>query len=129
MSIQQKIENLRTELHQYNYHYYTLDQSLISDSEFDQKLKDLQELEKKHPEFFDPNSPTIRVGGQITKNFPNVTHEFRMYSLDNSYDFQDLEDWHQRLTKTLETENIEFVTELKYKNHTRYSIKITRRFS
>lgn len=114
MSIQQKIENLRTELHQYNYHYYTLDQSLISDSEFDQKLKELQELEKKHPEFFDPNSPTIRVGGQITKNFPNVTHEFRMYSLDNSYDFQDLEDWHQRLTKTLETENIEFVTELKY---------------
>ena len=114
MSIQQKIENLRTELHQYNYHYYTLDQSLISDSEFDRKLKDLQELEKKHPEFFDPNSPTIRVGGQITKNFPNVAHEFRMYSLDNSYDFQDLEDWHQRLTKTLETENIEFVTELKY---------------
>ena len=114
MSIQQKIENLRAELHQYNYHYYTLDQSLISDSEFDQKLKELQGLEKKHPEFFDPNSPTIRVGGQITKNFPNVTHEFRMYSLDNSYDFQDLEDWHQRLTKTLETENIEFVTELKY---------------
>ena len=114
MSIQQKIENLRTELHQYNYHYYTLDQSLISDSEFDRKLKDLQELEKKHPEFFDPNSPTIRVGGQITKNFPNVAHEFRMYSLDNSYDFQDLEDWHQRLTKTVETENIEFVTELKY---------------
>ena len=114
MSIQQKIENLRAELHQYNYHYYTLDQSLISDSEFDQKLKELQGLEKKHPEFFDPNSPTIRVGGQITKNFPNITHEFRMYSLDNSYDFQDLEDWHQRLTKTLETENIEFVTELKY---------------
>ena len=114
MSIQQKIENLRTELHQYNYHYYTLDQSLISDSEFDQKLKALQELEKKHPEFFDPNSPTIRVGGQITKNFPNITHEFRMYSLDNSYDFQDLEDWYQRLIKTLETENIEFVTELKY---------------
>ena len=114
MSIQQKIENLRTELHQYNYHYYTLDQSLISDSEFDQKLKELQELEKKHPEFFDPNSPTIRVGGQITKNFPNITHEFRMYSLDNSYDFQDLEDWYQRLIKTLETENIEFVTELKY---------------
>ena len=114
MSIQQKIENLRAELHQYNYHYYTLDQSLISDSEFDKKLKELQELEKKHPEFFDSNSPTIRVGGQITKNFPNVTHEFRMYSLDNSYDFQDLEDWPQRLTKTLETENIEFVTELKY---------------
>ena len=114
MSIQQKIENLRTELHQYNYHYYTLDQSLISDSEFDQKLKELQELEKKHPEFFDPNPPTIRVGGQITKNFPNITHEFRMYSLDNSYDFQDLEDWYQRLIKTLETENIEFVTELKY---------------
>lgn len=114
MSIQQKIENLRKELHQHNYNYYILDQTTISDFEFDQKLKELQELEKSYPEFFDPNSPTMRVGGEITKNFPNIAHEFRMYSLDNSYDFQDLEDWYQRLVKTLETEEIEFVTELKY---------------
>lgn len=114
MSIQQKIEDLRKELHQHNYNYYTLDNPTISDFEFDQKLKELQELEKAHPEFFDPNSPTVRVGGEITKNFPTVAHQFRMYSLDNSYDFQDLDDWYQRLVKILETEDIEFVTELKY---------------
>lgn len=114
MSIQQKIEDLRKELHQHNHNYYTLDNPTISDFEFDQKLKELQELEKAHPEFFDPNSPTVRVGGEITKNFPTVAHQFRMYSLDNSYDFQDLDDWYQRLVKILETEDIEFVTELKY---------------
>ncbi|MDO4763559.1 MAG: NAD-dependent DNA ligase LigA [Flavobacteriaceae bacterium] len=114
MSIQQKIEDLRKELHQHNYNYYTLDLPTISDFEFDQKLKELQALEKSHPEFFDANSPTMRVGGQITKNFPTITHAFRMYSLDNSYDFQDLEDWHQRLIKILETNEIEFVVELKY---------------
>lgn len=114
MSVQQKIEELRKELHQHNYNYYTLDEPSISDFEFDQKLKELQDLEKKHPEFYDSNSPTIRVGGQITKNFPTIPHEFRMYSLDNSYDFEDLEDWHQRLIKILATEEIEFVTELKY---------------
>lgn len=114
MSIQQKIESLRKELHQHNYNYYILDTPIISDYEFDQKLKELQELEKKYPEFFDANSPTMRVGGQITKNFPTISHEFRMYSLDNSYDFQDLEDWYQRLTKVLNTDEIEFVTELKY---------------
>lgn len=114
MFIQQKIEELRKELHQHNYNYYILDAPVISDFEFDQKLKELQELEEKYPEFFDVNSPTMRVGGQITKNFPTITHEFRMYSLDNSYDFQDLEDWYQRLVKTLNTNEIEFVTELKY---------------
>lgn len=114
MFIQQKIEDLRKELHQHNYNYYILDAPIISDFEFDQKLKELQELEEKYPEFFDMNSPTMRVGGQITKNFPTITHEFRMYSLDNSYDFQDLEDWYQRLVKILNTNEIEFVTELKY---------------
>ena len=114
MSIQQKIEELREELHQHNYNYYVLDEPAISDFEFDQKLKELQELEQQHPEFYDANSPTMRVGGQITKHFPTVAHEFRMYSLDNSYDFQDLEDWYIRLVKILETEEIQFVTELKY---------------
>ena len=108
-NIQQKIEELRAELHQHNYNYYTLDEPTISDFEFDQKLKELQELEEKYPEFYDSNSPTSRVGGGITKNFPTVQHQFRMYSLDNSYDFNDLEDWEKRVQKTL-NEPVEFVT-------------------
>lgn len=112
-NIQQKIEELRTELHQYNYDYYILDEATISDFEFDLKLKELQELEKQHPQYHDPNSPTLRVGGEITKNFPTTAHQFRMYSLDNSYDFEDLEDWEKRIIKTIE-EPVEFVAELKY---------------
>lgn len=112
-NIQKKIEDLRTELHQHNYNYYTLDEPTISDFEFDLKLKELQELEKNHPEFYDSNSPTLRVGGEITKNFPTVQHQFRMYSLDNSYDFNDLEDWEKRIEKTL-NEQVEYVAELKY---------------
>ena len=111
--IQQKIEALRTELHQHNYNYYILDGATISDFEFDLKLKELQELEKNHPEFSDLNSPTLRVGGEITKNFPTIQHQFRMYSLDNSYDFDDLEDWEKRIVKTIE-DPVEFVAELKY---------------
>ena len=112
-NIQKKIEDLREELHQHNYNYYTVDEPTISDFEFDLKLKELQELEAKHPEFYDSNSPTLRVGGEITKNFPTVQHQFRMYSLDNSYDFDDLEDWEKRIEKTL-NEKVEFVAELKY---------------
>lgn len=112
-NIQQKIEQLREELHQHNYNYYILDEPTISDFEFDAKLKELQDLELAHPEFYDPNSPTLRVGGGITKNFPAVQHQFRMYSLDNSYDFNDLEDWEKRIIKTIE-EPVEFVAELKY---------------
>ncbi|WP_373739065.1 NAD-dependent DNA ligase LigA [Kaistella sp.] len=112
-NIQQKIEDLRTELHQHNYNYYILDEATISDFEFDLKLIELQELEKNHPEFYDANSPTLRVGGEITKNFPTIQHQFRMYSLDNSYDFEDLEDWEKRIVKTIE-DPVEFVAELKY---------------
>lgn len=112
-NIQQKIEQLRDELHQHNYNYYVLDEPTISDFEFDAKLKELQELELMHPEFFDANSPTLRVGGGITKNFPTIQHQFRMYSLDNSYDFNDLEDWERRIIRTID-EPVEFVAELKY---------------
>lgn len=112
-NIQQKIEELREELHQHNYNYYILDEPSISDFEFDIKLKELQDLEAQHPEFHDPNSPTLRVGGGITKNFPTIQHQFRMYSLDNSYDFDDLEDWEKRIIKTID-EPVEFVAELKY---------------
>ena len=85
VSIQQKIHNLRTELNQHNYNYYVLDNETISDFEFDQKLKELAQLELENPSFFDVNSPTQRVGGEITKNFKTVTHQNRMFSLDNSY--------------------------------------------
>ncbi|MGZ5273824.1 MAG: DNA ligase LigA-related protein, partial [Kaistella sp.] len=112
-NIQQRIEELRKELHEHNYSYYTLDEPTVSDFEFDLKLKELQELEAAHPEFYDSNSPTSRVGGEVTKNFPTVQHQFRMYSLDNSYDFDDLEDWEKRIQKTLD-EPVEFVAELKY---------------
>lgn len=112
-NIQQKIEQLRKELHQHNENYYLLDEPTISDFEFDQLLKELQDLEAKHPEFYDANSPSVRVGGGITKVFPTIQHQFRMYSLDNSYDFDDLEDWEKRITKTI-TGPVEFVAELKY---------------
>lgn len=113
MTIEERIQHLRKELHQYNYQYYILDEPTISDFEFDQKLRQLQDLEREHPQFADANSPTQRVGGGITKSFPTVQHDFRMYSLDNSYDFDDLEDWISRMKKTVDAP-IEFVAELKY---------------
>lgn len=113
MNIQEKIHALREELNQYNYNYYILDAPIISDFEFDQKLKELLDLEKEYPQFFDVNSPTQRVGGGITKNFPTVVHENRMYSLDNSYSIEDLQDWEKRIEKALD-EDVEFVCELKY---------------
>ncbi|MGO4910966.1 NAD-dependent DNA ligase LigA [Leeuwenhoekiella sp. W20_SRS_FM14] len=113
MDTQQKIQTLREELRQHNYNYYVLDKPEIDDFTFDQKLKELQELEKAHPEFFDANSPSLRVGGQITKNFNTVKHETRMYSLDNSYSLEDLEDWEKRIKKMVDGE-VEYVCELKY---------------
>jgi len=114
MEIKQKIESLRTELREHNYNYYVLDSATISDFEFDMKLKELQALEAKHPEFYDASSPTLRVGGTITKNFETVVHEHRMYSLDNSYSKEDLEDWEKRIQKILGDAPVEFTCELKY---------------
>ena len=113
MDIKQKIQQLRTELTQHNYSYYVLDNPTISDYEFDMKLKELQELEAKHPEFFDPTSPTVRVGGEVTKNFETVVHENRMYSLDNSYSKEDLQDWEVRIKKMVDGP-VEYTCELKY---------------
>ena len=90
--MKEKIEQLTKELNQHNYNYYILDNPTITDFEFDEKLKELQDLEKQYPQWANPNSPTQRVGGGITKNFPTIQHQFRMYSLDNSYDFNDLEE-------------------------------------
>ena len=114
MSVLETITNLRAELNQHNYNYYVLDNPTISDFEFDQKLKHLQELELQHPEFFDENSPTQRVGGTITKNFETVVHEHRMYSLDNSYSKEDLQDWENRIQKVLGDVPLEYTCELKY---------------
>ncbi|PHR14626.1 MAG: DNA ligase (NAD(+)) LigA [Aequorivita sp.] len=113
MNIEQQITTLRNELREHNYNYYVLDTPTISDFEFDQKLKQLQEMEKAHPEFHDPNSPTLRVGGEITKNFETVPHTYRMFSLDNSYSKEDLEDWEKRIEKMVDGK-VEFTCELKY---------------
>ncbi len=115
IEIEKKIQNLRKELQEHNYNYYVLDNPLISDFEFDIKLKELQQLEEDHPEFYDENSPTLRVGGAVTDKFNTVRHEFRMYSLDNTYNKEELEDWEKRLYKVLgEEADIEYVCELKY---------------
>lgn len=114
MDVLTTIKNLRDELNQHNYNYYVLDNPTISDFEFDQKLKQLQDLESQHPEFYDESSPTQRVGGEITKNFETVPHENRMYSLDNSYSKEELVEWVQRCQKNLGDVPLEFTCELKY---------------
>lgn len=113
MKPQQQIQSLREELRQHNYNYYVLDNPTIEDYEFDIKLKQLQELEAKHPEFYDAQSPTLRVGGEVTKNFETVVHEHRMYSLDNSYSLEDLQDWETRIRKMVDGD-ISYTCELKY---------------
>ena len=112
--IQQNIENLRNELHLHNYNYYVLDNPVISDYEFDMKLNDLIVLENKYPEFYDNNSPTLRLGGSLIKNFNTVLHDFPMYSLDNSYSKDDLEKWNDRIFKNIGDENLQYLCELKF---------------
>ncbi|MES2545730.1 MAG: NAD-dependent DNA ligase LigA [Bacteroidota bacterium] len=114
MDIQNTIRTLREELHLHNHNYYVLDNPTISDFDFDTKLKQLQELENSNPDFFDENSPTQRVGGTVTKNFQTVKHEYRMYSLDNSYSKEDLIDWEKRIQKVLGDVPLEYTCELKY---------------
>ncbi|WP_367770226.1 NAD-dependent DNA ligase LigA [Flavobacterium sp. WC2421] len=114
MDIQNSIKTLREELNQHNYNYYVLDKPVVSDYEFDIKLKELLDLENKHPEYFDENSPSQRVGGSITKNFQTVPHEYRMYSLDNSYSKEDLMEWEKRIQKVLGEVPLQYTCELKY---------------
>ena len=114
MNPHQQIQALRDELNQHNYKYYVLDKPTISDFEFDQKLKLLQELETQNPDFFDENSPTQRVGGSITKNFATLVHENRMYSLDNSYSLEELNEWETRNQKLLGNIPLSYTCELKY---------------
>ena len=113
MTTEQQILALRKELQAHNHNYYVLDNPTISDYEFDIKLKELQSLEAIHPEYDDPNSPTHRVGGAVTKNFETIVHTHRMYSLDNSYSKEDLQDWETRIKKLVDGD-VSYTCELKY---------------
>ena len=113
MNIESKIYQLRDSLHRHNYLYYMLDRPEISDLEFDKMLKDLEELEKKYPDYKDLNSPTQRVGSSLNNDFDSVEHNFPMYSLENSYSKEELIKWKDRLVKILNTDNISFSCELK----------------
>jgi DNA ligase (NAD+) len=114
MNIEEQIKKLREELHDHNYRYYVLDAAVISDYDFDMKLKELQALEEAHPEFLDETSPTMRVGGTVTKNFNTIAHEQRMYSLDNSYSKEELLEWEQRVKRNLGDAVVNYTCELKY---------------
>ena len=111
--IKDQIETLRRELEQHNYNYYVLSAPTISDFEFDARLKELQALEAANPEFFDPNSPTQRVGSDIVSGFKQVRHIYPMLSLGNTYSEGEVRDFYERVRKTL-NEEFELVCELKY---------------
>jgi DNA ligase (NAD+) len=113
-TIEQQIRSLREELHRYNHQYYVLSQPAISDYEFDQKMEQLSELEAKHPEYADPNSPTQRVGSDLTKNFVQVKHRYPMLSLSNTYSESEVHEFYARVEKLLGSKDFEIVCELKF---------------
>lgn len=113
-TIEQEIRSLREELNRYNYQYYVLSEPTISDFDFDQKLKDLSRLEAEHPEYFDSNSPTLRVGSDLTKSFKQVKHTYPMLSLSNTYSEGEVTEFYRRVEKSLGTRDIEIVCELKF---------------
>ena len=108
-----KILALRKKLHEYNHEYYVNSRSLISDYEFDLLLKELELLEDKFPAYSDENSPTKRVGGEVTKSFDSHAHEYPMLSLSNSYSKQDIIDFDERIKKIIDVP-FEYICELKY---------------
>ncbi|MDI9604978.1 MAG: NAD-dependent DNA ligase LigA [Bacteroidota bacterium] len=112
-SIKQQIERLRAELHEHNYNYYVLSRPVISDFEFDRRMRQLMELEVAHPEYYDPNSPSVRVGSDISNRFTQVEHRFPMLSLQNSYSEGEVADFYNRVQRAL-NEPFEIVSELKY---------------
>ena len=108
-----RVKELSDLLHHYNYLYYVKNESAVSDYEFDQLLKELEALEQQFPDLADENSPTKRVGGDITKNFETVKHKYPMLSLSNTYSKEEIVEWEERIKKTIESD-IEYVCELKY---------------
>ena len=114
MDEKQRIEQLRRELHDHNYKYYVLNQPEISDYDFDQLMHELQDLEARHPEMADPNSPTQRVGSDLQSEFRQVAHKYPMLSLANTYSEQDVRDWYESVSKGLAGEPFEVCCEMKY---------------
>ncbi len=113
MTVKEKINQLRADLHRHNYNYYVLNAPEISDKEFDNRMRELQELEKEHPEYQDDNSPTMRVGSDLNKNFTQVAHKYPMLSLGNTYSESEVTDFYDRVKKAL-NEDFEICCELKY---------------
>ncbi len=113
MTVKEKIDQLRAELHLHNYNYYVLNAPEISDKEFDDKMRELQDLEKEHPEYQDENSPTMRVGSDLNKNFTQISHKYPMLSLGNTYSESEVTDFYDRVKKAL-NEDFEICCELKY---------------
>ncbi len=113
MNVKERIDFLRKEINEHNHSYYVLDTPIISDFEFDSLLNELQNLENLHPEYFDINSPTQRVGGETIEGFNSVIHKYKMLSLGNTYTEKDLLDFDERLKKITD-QNIKYVCELKY---------------
>lgn len=111
--IENKIKSLREELEQHNYRYYVLSMPTISDKQYDEMMKELQFLEEQHPAFFDPHSPTQRVGSDLSKEFEQVPHRYPMLSLGNTYSREEVRDFYERTARTL-NEPFEIVAELKY---------------
>ena len=114
MSTKEEIELLRQQLHQHNYNYYVLNQPTISDYEFDQMMRKLQDLEMFFPQFYDPNSPTQRVGSDINQAFKQVPHKYPMLSLANTYSISEVRDFYQRVSNGLNGESFDIVAEMKY---------------
>ena len=114
MTETEKIQTLRRQLHEHNHRYYVLNSPIISDQEFDFMMHELQDLEAKHPEMYDANSPTMRVGSDITKEFKQVSHRYPMLSLANTYNEHDIEEWYNQVKRGLEDEDFEICCEMKY---------------
>ena len=114
MNEQDRILNLRKELHEHNRRYYVLNQPIISDQQFDFMMHELQELEARHPELADPNSPTQRVGSDLNQQFKQVAHKFPMLSLANTYNADDVREWYYQVTKGLDGQPFEVCCEMKY---------------
>ena len=114
MNEQDRILTLRKELHEHNRRYYVLNQPIISDQQFDFMMHELQELEARHPELADPNSPTQRVGSDLNQQFKQVAHKFPMLSLANTYNAEDVREWYNQVTKGLDGQPFEVCCEMKY---------------
>jgi DNA ligase (NAD+) len=112
--IEKRIKDLRDRLDKYNYQYYVLDQPSISDIEFDNLMKELENLENSYPQFYDPSSPTQRVGGEINKDFKQVSHRYPMLSLANTYSKEEIIEFVNRASQALSRTDLEWVCELKY---------------